>query len=162
MKHLLLLLIFVPLLTLGQKVKIDVLTHIPYCGAARPTAEIGRGKDELTPNYIIILIERTSKKRIEIKTNAEGSWSGKLKPGVYEAYRLDKTLSNDELKLKYKLEHTENFRYQGDECLDDWKIEPDYVLEVAKNKKQSFTITIRSYCYRGTRPCIEYTGPKPY
>ncbi len=162
MKRFLILFVFAPLLTLGQKVKIDVVTHIPYCGAARPTAEIGRGRDEQTPNYTVILIERTTKKRIEIKTNAEGSWSGKLKSGVYEAYRLDKTLSTDELKTKYKLEHTENFRYQGDECLDAWKLEPDYVLEVAKKKKQSFTITIRSYCYRGTIPCWEYTGPKPY
>lgn len=134
MKTLVLLIAFFPFLLLSQKVKITVQTHIPYCGAARPTAEIGKGHDEISANYVIVLIERTSKKSVQITTDKNGNWTGKLKKGVYEAYRLDKTLSNEELKYKYKLENTENFRFLGDECLNEWKLENDGVIEVSSKK----------------------------
>lgn len=162
MKTCLFILLWIPFFSLSQKVKIAVQTHIPYCGGAKPTPEMAKGRDETSVNYTLVLIERTTKNKIQITTNEEGNWTGKLKKGVYEAYRLDKTLSNEELKSKYKLENTENFRFLGDECLNEWKLEPDYVLEVNTKKKQTFTITIRSYCYRGTVPCWEYTGKKPY
>ena len=64
MKTCLFILLWIPFFSLSQKAKITVQTHIPYCGGAKPTPEMAKGRDEASVNYTLVLIERRTKNKI--------------------------------------------------------------------------------------------------
>jgi len=159
MKYLILpLLVF--LSSCGAKtVFINIQTHTPYCGGAKPTPEIAKGTTVPAERYkFSIFKEGETKAYKEMTMDADGMWSGKLKPGKYTILREDKTLSILEIKAKYKLSSSELYSYLGDACLEKWKLEPDFKLEVVDGTIE-YKFTLNLPCFVGMRPCLKYEGP---
>jgi len=145
----------------AQKVSLSVTVHHPYCGGARPTPEMAAGRNEAASNMKLALFNKTTNEFDGwLELDANGSWSGKLDKGSYLIFREDKLLSSKELIKKYNLENTEFYQFKGEECLENWKKEVDFTLELNSKKSGEIELTFNAKCFVGLIPCYEYVGPK--
>jgi len=143
----------------AKTIFIQIQTHTPHCGGARPTPETAKGVTQAADQYrFAIYKDGETKEYKKMTMDADGMWNGRLKPGKYNIFREDKTLTILEIKAKYKLSSSELFSYLGDDCLEKWRAEPDFKLEVVDGTiEYKFVLDIP--CYTGMKPCLKYEGP---
>jgi len=145
----------------SQRQTLVFIRHTPYCGGAKPTPEMARGSVVMASKAKFALTKKGERKVEKwIVTDTSGTWTGKLNEGNYDVYRADKFLSNEELMLQINIGviANENFRFNGEKCLELWKKEPDYSFTVSNSG--SIHVELKGKCFVGFTPCIEYVGPK--
>jgi hypothetical protein len=106
----LIILVFIAVLTscTAQKISVYVEVHKPYCGGAKPTPEIAKGTRTPFSNQKVAIFNSASNKTKPpvfvkfIELDSLGKWNGKLKPGSYDFFRAEKTLSISEIEKKYR------------------------------------------------------------
>jgi hypothetical protein len=165
MKYIIVFTLFILTSCSSQKVTLYVETWKPYCGGAKPTPEMAKGTRIPFSNQKVALYQSSKDKsnlRVFVKwieLDSLGSWKGQLKPGNYELFRSDKTLSLDELEKKYRKPDNEMYAFVGEEKLKMWKETTDFIIEVKENT--SAKVELKEKCFVGLNPCMEYIGPKP-
>lgn len=113
----------------AQKKKITqtINYYKPYCGGARPTAEME--KDAQTPkpynNKMVVFVSNTGQVD-SIKTNPAGQISIKLKPGIYKFYESWRF-------YKKTPDYSDSIRFEMDCLKQEWAKE-FRVLTVTKKK----------------------------
>lgn len=143
----------------AQKQTLVFIKHIPYCGGAKPTPEMTRGTVTMASKTKFAITKKGDKKIVKwIVTDTSGTWTGKLNTGTYDIYRAEKFWSNKELITHFKLVDTDFYRFNGEKCLDSWKLQPDYSFE-SKNSG-SIHVELKGKCFVGFSPCFDYIGPK--
>jgi len=76
-----------------------------------------------------------------------------------EIYRLDKTISLDELRKKYTKELGKFYTLIEDNEIILWQNQADLIITIVTKKPISFDI--QDKCFVGLNPCIRYIGPFP-
>jgi len=145
----------------AQKATIEATINYPYCGGAKPTPEMAAGRKEPAANFKFAIVDKNTKKIIQwTELDADGKWKGDLTKGDYLIFREDKLLTSEELIKKYNLFNTEFFSFSGVECLEKWKLEPDFEWNLKSKATSTISFDIKSKCHVGISPCLEYIGPK--
>jgi hypothetical protein len=143
----------------AQKQTLVFIKRTPYCGGAKPTPEMARGTIEMAKKSKFAITKKGQLKVEKwIVTDSSGTWTGKLEPGSYDVYRADKRLSTQELIIKYDLKDSEFYKFNGEKCLELWKLQSDFTFETSNSG--SVHIELKGKCYVGFRPCLDYIGPK--
>jgi len=145
----------------SQKVSFSVNIKYPYCGGAKPTPVMQKGRLEPADSMRFGIIREGELEVSQWLTlDSEGKWDGKLKAGNYFIFREDKTLTIEEIIKKHKLESSEMYNFKGEKCLELWKKEADYSFTIQENNDNKISFDLQSKCYVGLKPCLEYIGPK--
>lgn len=131
--------------------------HVPYCGGAKPTIEMEKGR--LDPMDSVFLTKGSGQKikTIQIPLDINGFTQIKLPKGSYSLYHKHKRLTVDEFNKLYRPRNNKWYTYKGDSCLCKYLLTPDAVFEVSK--KTELKVIVKSRCYTGINPCIDYSGP---
>lgn len=145
----------------AQKVTIAVNIKYTYCGGAKPTPEMQKGRLEPADSMRFGIVREGELEVSQWLTlDTDGKWNGKLKAGNYFIFREDKTLTIEEIIKKHKLISSEMYNFKGIECLEIWKKEADHSFTVKSSAENAIYFELRSKCYIGLKPCLEYIGPK--
>ena len=145
----------------AQKVTIAVNIKYTYCGGAKPTPEMQKGRLEPADSMRFGIVREGELEVSQWLTlDADGKWIGKLKAGNYFIFREDKTLTIEEIIKKHKLISSEMYNFKGIECLEAWKKEADHSFKIEANNENQVSFELRSKCNVGLKPCLEYIGPK--
>jgi hypothetical protein len=105
--------------------------------------------------------KKGSRKVDRIVLDEKGIWDGTLAQGEYILKRADKELTLSELKVKFSIDDTLNYKYIGDKKLDQWTKETDFVFSVVASDTLRKGFVLKEKCFVGLNPCFEYIGPKP-
>ena len=145
----------------NQKLAIHINKWKPYCGGAKPTEDMLKGLK--TPfsgeKFKLYFIGEISSEKI-ITLDEYGNWKGKIPKNVScEIYRLDKTISLDELRKKYSKELGKFYTIIEDKEIILWQKQADFIIPIVTKKRISFDI--QDKCFVGLNPCIRYIGPFP-
>ena len=143
----------------AQKQTLVFIKHIPYCGGAKPTPEMARGT-VIMASKSKFAITKKGEKKIEkwITTDTSGTWTGKLNAGSYDVYQAEKFMSTQELITQFKLVDSDFYKFKGEKCLENWKMQPDFSFETTNSG--SIHIELKGKCFVGFSPCFDYIGPK--
>ena len=95
--------------------------------------------------------------RQQFTTDENGAFAVTLRPGTYAVLHADKLMSYADFKLKH-FPRTNYFREKDDDCFARWYSSPDFLLTVSSDT--TVTWLVKSRCYTGGNPCVEYTGSK--
>lgn len=145
----------------AQKVSLAFRIKTPYCGGAKPTPEMAAGRQEAYSNLKVALVKEGETKVFKwLNLDADGMWFGDLAPGNYLIFQEDKFLSTEELIKKHNLTNSEFYRFNGVDCLENWKKEADFKFSFDKNLSNDSEFVFKAKCQVGLRPCIDYIGPK--
>ena len=131
--------------------------HIPYCGGAKPTHEMERGRLDPMDTVFVTKSLRKKQKTIQVPLDINGCAQIKLRKGNYSLFHKHKLLSVKEFNKLYRPENNKWYTYKGDSCLYKYMSNPDAVFGVSKQKK--IKVIVKSRCYTGINPCIDYSGP---
>jgi hypothetical protein len=110
-------------------VSLHCTIHKPYCGGAKPTAEIAAGYDEPM----------------------------KFEKGEYMLLRADKFLALDDFIKENGAKEKVNYQLKDNLCFSEWKNTVDKYFTVEKDA--SIEIRQKAKCWVGTNPCLIYIGP---
>lgn len=146
-----------------KKISFAFMVHKPYCGGARPTAELGKGYDEPLANkkYIVYKgdsVNAQSKKVGILQLNGDGIGTLTLQPGKYILMDEEKSLPLKEfIALKTSL-FKENYEISSTACFEEWQHEPDLLIEILPETTKIEHV-FSSNCWTGMTNCVRYTGP---
>ena len=140
-----------------MNLSLNAYVHHPYCGGAEPTPEMQEGWNK--PMDTLIIRKALGDKKIVVALNENGETKITLSKGKYMIYHKDKALNNEQFIKKYTSKD-KWYIFEGDSCLLNWKKTPDGIVELTK-KDQAETIIIRTHCFIGINPCVDYVGPPP-
>jgi len=144
----------------SKAVSITIQKHIPYCGGARPTAEMEN-------NYVLvndefILINKTNTTKLKVKSDSLGKIILNLKEG---SYAIRETFKEYDFETFYKRETSKLNSYIIDGKKDCYKVWwTKNLIDFTIDQSQDSLIlkaTITEKCYTGVNPCTEYNGPFP-
>jgi hypothetical protein len=142
-----------------------IQTKTPYCGGARPTEEMAKGRTEPLEGITFYVFDQTTEYTKEkalssFKTAADGSFKLNLTAGTYYLVQQNKLLSlEDFMQLSMKNMQNSGYAVKNRDCFKTWKESPDFTVLLENDKNESFTYEAK--CFVGTNPCIVYNGPKP-
>jgi len=148
----------------SQKIQLQVQAFKPYCGGAKPTPLEAEGTLSWAAGMSLDLFcvdKKGSRKVDRIVLDEKGIWDGTLAQGEYILKRADKDFTLSELKVKFSIDDTLNYKYIGDKKLDQWTKETDFVLSVVASDTLRKDFVLKEKCFVGLNPCFEYIGPKP-
>ncbi len=157
----LLLLIFFYTSCGTQKLMIHVDKWQPYCGGARPTDEQAKGEKTAFSNekFKLHFKDKPSLDLI-ITLDEKGNWNGKIPKNLScTIFRLDKTISLDQLHKKYTVDLGSFYSKIDEKELIEWQSQADFIFQ--NNQSKSIDFEVRENCFVGLNPCIRYIGPKP-
>ena len=133
--------------------------HVPYCGGAKPTPEMEKGRLDPVDTVLITKVSSRKMSMIQIPLDINGFAQIKLPKGDYNLFHKNKGLSIEELKKLYLPTNNKWYTYKGDSCLMFYISTPDLGFKVSK--KTEYKALFRSRCFTGVNPCIIYNGPLP-
>ena len=152
------------------KVGVNLSAHVhhPYCGGAQPTPEMLKGN--LSPMDTVFILKKKDKYLVDYVTNQKarppltildenGKIEFKLKKGEYLFFIKDKLMLNNNQFIKKYAKNDKWHVFKGNDCLLKWKTTPDKIIELDKDKSRK--IILKSKCFVGLNPCLNYTGPLP-
>ena len=131
--------------------------HVPYCGGAKPTPEMEKGRLDPMDTVFVTKSLRKKQKTIQVPLDINGCAHIKLRKGNYSLFHKHKLLTIKEFNKLYRPENNKWYTYKGDSCLYKYLSNPDAVFEVSKQK--IIKVVVKSRCYTGINPCIDYSGP---
>ena len=145
----------------SQKLALHVEKWKPYCGGAKPTEEMSKGlKTPFSGEKFKLYFKGKAASEKIISLDENGNWKGKIPKNVScEIYRLDKTISLDELRKKYTKELGKFYTVIEDKEIILWQNQADFIIPIVTKKPVSFDI--QDKCFVGLNPCIRYIGPLP-
>ena len=148
-----------PVFTLSGK----IMMVESYCGGAAPSREllneIKRPKPCLEKYFFIKKGDANSAKNPVIdviKVDSTGSFSIKLKQGVY-------CIIQDFQTKPLQLENYKSstlYQYQGDDCMRKFWADCYQTVDL-KSNVSDLNITVYKKCFGDGNPCMLYTGPMP-
>ncbi|MDG1842333.1 MAG: hypothetical protein P8I93_08305 [Crocinitomicaceae bacterium] len=152
------------------KVGLNLSAHIhhPYCGGAQPTPEMLKGN--LSAMDTVFIIKKTDKDLVNYVTNQKvippltildnnGKIEIQLKKGEYHFFMKDKLILNNNQFIKKYSKNDKWHVFKGNDCLLKWKSTPDQTINLDRDKSKK--IILKSKCFVGLNPCLNYTGPLP-
>ncbi|NVK63375.1 MAG: hypothetical protein HWE22_02260 [Flavobacteriales bacterium] len=143
-----------------QKLTVTFQSHRPYCGGAAPTEEQAKGFTEPMANQVFYLYkdERPNSvtDMVKVTTDESGTFSIDLKDGRFSIISEDKALPLKEFIKKKKIEG-EFYEYSDDSCFETWRTTPEFTIDLSHPTDE--VVTIKTDCYTGDNPCMQYTGP---
>ncbi len=148
----------------SQKIQLQVQVFRPYCGGAKPTPLQAEGTLSSAAGMSLDLFcvdKKGSRKVDRIVLDEKGIWDGTLAQGEYILKRADKDLTLSELKVKFSIDDTLNYKYIGDKKLDQWTKETDFSFIVIDSDSLTKGFVLKEKCFVRLNPCFEYNGPKP-
>lgn len=139
-----------------------VSIHQPYCGGAKPSPEVSKGKYYPYKNATFLIKTKMSNddKNVvaKITTDDKGEFKTKLDPGTYIVFHEDKALTFEEFVKKYNTPST-NQAYIGEKDAKTQYETSDMGIVVEENKP--IEITYQAKCFVGINPLVKYTGKMP-
>ena len=143
------------------KVRGAIAVETPVCSEAALKAGEGKGSQPIANlTYYIKNGESNDPAVIANKlftTDENGEFSISLEPGTYAVLHADKLMSYPDFKLKH-LPQSTYFKARDNECYQRWYNSPDFLITVQNDT--TMQLLVKSRCYTGGNPCLEYTGPK--
>ena len=152
------------------KVGLNLSAHVhhPYCGGAQPTPEMLKGN--LSPMDTVFILKKKDKYLVDYVTNQKarppltildenGKIEIQLKKGEYHFFIKDKLMLNNNQFIKKYSRNDKWHVFKGNDCLLKWKTTPDQTINLNKDKDKK--IILKSKCFVGLNPCLNYTGPLP-
>ena len=136
--------------------------HKPYCGGAKPTAEIAAGYDEPMKLEKFKLIKGKEYKEgmavfQDVTLDEAGNTNLQLEKGEYMLLRADKFLALDDFIKENGAIEKVNYQLKDNLCFSEWKNTVDKYFTVEKDA--SIEIHQKAKCWVGTNPCLIYIGP---
>jgi len=143
------------------KVKGTIEVEQPVCGEAAVKAGNQKGKAPIANATYYIKDGGTNDPAViankQFITDENGAFTIHLKPGTYAVLHPDKMMSYADFKLKH-FPQSNYFKERDDDCFRRWYTSPDFLLMVENDT--TVTFLVKSRCYTGGNPCVDYTGPK--
>ena len=144
-------------------IKGKILVHLPYCGGAKPSKEIVKGKNvpyKSAVFYVKSSMNNDLKKQTisKIETDINGEFTLNIPQGKYFIIHEDKTLSFEKYLLKYNIPKP-NYEFIGEKEAKIIFETADFEFVVEENKP--IEIIYQSKCFVGMNRCLKYTGPLP-
>ncbi len=146
----------------AHTVKIELKNAIPYCGGAAPDPEMELVRLEPLPKYSLILYSENEDgsrgaELKEIKSDEEGAYNLNLPGGKYQLWLPTKKLSLEKFIVAESPDLGADYNYKDKECFLAWKERPDFSFEI--NSDTVVSLQYNPFCYTGSHPCLNYTGP---
>ena len=143
-------------------VSLHCTIHKPYCGGAKPTAEIAAGYDESMKFEKFKLLKGKEYKEgmevfKEVTLDELGNTTLKLEKGEYMLLRADKFLPIDDFIKENGAIEKVNYQLKENICFSEWKNSVDKYFTVEKDT--SVELLQKAKCWVGTNPCLMYIGP---
>ncbi len=143
-------------------VSLHCTIHKPYCGGAKPTAEIAAGYDESMKFEKFKLLKGKEYKEgmavfQEVTLDEGGNTTLQLEKGEYMLLRADKFLALDDFIKENGAIEKVNYQLKENLCFSEWKNTVDKYFTVEKDT--SIELLQKAKCWVGTNPCLIYIGP---
>lgn len=136
---------------------LSAYVHVPYCGGAKPTPEMEKGRLDPMDTVFVTRSFLKKQKTIQVPLDINGCTHIKLRKGKYSLFHKHKLLSVEEFNKLYRPANNKWYSYKGDSCLFKYMSNSDAEFEVLK--KTELKVIVKSRCYTGINPCIDYSGP---